>query len=52
MLWVLVPLVIGVVGLLVMFIEFRVGLQFFTTVLDINWQLPDARLGAAGSKLG
>jgi hypothetical protein len=47
-----VPLVITVVALLVAFIEFRVGLQYVTTALGINWKLPDVKLGAPSSKIG
>ena len=37
--WVVVPLLITLVALLVMFIEFRVGLQYITTELGVNWQV-------------
>lgn len=41
-----VPSVIILVSILVVFIEFRVGLQYVTTALNINWQLPDCTLGS------
>jgi hypothetical protein len=51
-LWIVVPFVITVVSILVAFIEFRVGLQYITTALGVNWKLPDAKLGAPSSKIG
>ena len=45
-LWVWVPLVITLVAILVTFIELRVGIQYVTTALGVNWQLPDCTLNS------
>eukprot|EP00892_Ulva_mutabilis_P010707 jgi/Ulvmu1/8008/UM004_0244.1 len=43
-LWVVVPLTLTIVGLLVAFMEVRVGLQYVSTAFGVNWQLPDCSL--------
>ena len=43
-LWFVVPMTITAITLLVAFIEVRVGLQYITTALGLNWQLPDCTL--------
>jgi len=43
-LWIVVPLLLTVVGLLVVFMEVRVGLQYTSTAFGVNWQLPDCDL--------
>lgn len=40
----MVPMTITAITLLVAFIEVRVGLQYITTALGLNWQLPDCTL--------
>jgi hypothetical protein len=43
-LYIFVPLVITLVALLVTFVELRVGLQYVSTALGKNWQLPDCSI--------
>lgn len=38
------PTTITLVVILVAFIEVRVGMQYITTALKINWQLPECTL--------